>query len=130
MEQRFYATGKRKTAIARVYLYPQGGGNFQINTESLEKYFSRKSTQLIARQPLALTKLDKNVDIYANVFGGGQSGQADAIRLGISRALISYNPELRKTLKAHGFLTRDSRIVERKKPGQKGARAKYQYSKR
>lgn len=130
MEQRFYATGKRKTAIARVYLYPAGSGQFQINTKTIEKYFPRKATQRTAAEPLALTKLDKTIDIYANVYGGGESGQADALRLGISRALISYNPELRKPLKAQGFLTRDSRIVERKKAGQKGARARFQYSKR
>jgi len=129
-EQRFYATGKRKRAIARVYLYPQGKGDIQINNLTLETYFGRKSSKMIVKEPLVLTKMENEVDLYVNVYGGGKSGQADAIKHGISKALLAFNPELRRVLKAEGFLTRDSRKVERKKAGLKGARARYQYSKR
>jgi small subunit ribosomal protein S9 len=129
-EARFYATGKRKRSIARVYLYPEGKGDVQVNKSNFDTYFPQKSKKMIIQQPLVLTKLDGKVDLYVNVSGGGKSGQAEAIRHGISKALIEYQPELRKTLKAHGFLTRDARKVERKKPGMKGARASYQFSKR
>ncbi|OGQ16952.1 MAG: 30S ribosomal protein S9 [Deltaproteobacteria bacterium RIFCSPHIGHO2_02_FULL_40_11] len=129
-EDRFYATGRRKSSIARVYLYPQGQGNIQINQSELKTYFPVPSKQITIQQPLKLTKVDGQVDLYVNVCGGGKSGQADAIRHGISRALVNWNPELRKTLKSHGYLTRDSRKVERKKAGQRGARANYQFSKR
>jgi len=129
-ENRFYATGKRKRSIARVYLYPQGKGDIQINTSTLDEYFGRKSSKMIVREPLVLTKTDQLVDLYVNVKGGGKSGQADAIKHGISKALLAFDPSLRKTLKAEGFLTRDARKVERKKAGLKGARARYQYSKR
>jgi len=129
-EQRFYATGKRKRAIARVYLYPQGKGDIQINDSTLDTYFGRKSSKMIVKEPLVLTKTENEVDLYVNVYGGGKSGQADAIKHGISKALLAFNPELRRVLKAEGFLTRDSRKVERKKAGMKGARARYQYSKR
>ena len=126
----FSATGKRKTAIARVYFYGQGQGKIQVNSEEFETYFPRKSAQMTIRQPLVLTKSEALFDIYANVSGGGKSGQADAVRHGIARALLKFNPELRKTLKAQKFLTRDDRKVERKKAGLSGARKRYQYSKR
>jgi len=129
-DNRFYATGKRKDSIARVYLTPQGKGEININTSNIDTYFGRKTSRMIIRQPLVLTKLEKAVDIYVNVKGGGLSGQADAIKYGIAKALIQMDPALRKSLKAEGFLTRDARRVERKKAGLRGARAAYQYSKR
>lgn len=124
-----YATGRRKTAVARTRLY-SGSGTIKINGRSLEDYFPRKSLQMIIRQPLVHTKLLDKYDIKINVSGGGVSGQAEAVRHGISRALIEVNPELRSLLKPVGFLTRDARQKERKKYGLRAARAKYQYSKR
>jgi len=126
----FSATGKRKRAVARVYLYNEGKGEFQVNTTTLETYFPRATAQMIIKQPLILTKTEGKFDIYVNVCGGGKSGQAEAVRHGLSRALLKFNPELRKTLKAEHFLTRDAREVERKKSGMSGARKRYQYSKR
>jgi small subunit ribosomal protein S9 len=125
----FYATGKRKTAIARVWLRP-GNGNITINSISMDEYFSRETSKMIIRQPLELTSTTEKFDVVATAKGGGHSGQAGAIKHGISRALLLSDPGLRLILKKAGFLRRDSRIKERKKYGQRGARARFQYSKR
>ncbi len=125
----FYGTGKRKTAVARVRLYP-GTGKVEINKRSLEDYFPRETHRKVIFQPLKLVKLEDKFDIKVNVKGGGPTGQAEAIRHGISRALVEYDPDLRKTLKQAGLLTRDARVKERKKYGQRGARASFQFSKR
>jgi small subunit ribosomal protein S9 len=124
-----YATGRRKEAVARVWLQ-QGSGKIEINTRSLEDYFGRETSRMVFRQPLELTETSGQFDVFATVQGGGLSGQAEAIRHGISRALTKANPELRAALKKAGYLTRDSRARERKKYGQRGARARFQYSKR
>ena len=124
-----YGTGRRKTATARTRLYP-GGGKIEINGRPMEQYFPRKSLQMIIRQPLELTKLLDKYDVRANVKGGGVTGQAEAVRHGISRALLQADPALRGDLKRAGFLTRDARKKERKKYGLAAARARYQYSKR
>jgi small subunit ribosomal protein S9 len=125
----WYATGRRKKATARVYLRP-GTGRFLVNTRDLDDFFCRDTDKMILQQPLVLTSNTESFDIHVTVRGGGTTGQAGAIKHGISRALLKYNPELRPSLKTAGFLTRDSRIKERKKYGQKGARARYQFSKR
>jgi small subunit ribosomal protein S9 len=125
----WYATGRRKKATARVYLRP-GTGRFLVNTRDLDDFFCRDTDKMILQQPLVLTSHTESFDINVTVRGGGTTGQAGAIKHGISRALLKYNPELRPSLKAAGLLTRDSRIKERKKPGQKGARARFQFSKR
>lgn len=125
----FYGTGKRKNSIARTRIY-QGTGQIFVNGKPYEEYFPRATLQMIIRQPLNLTKLLGKVDIKANVCGGGHAGQAQALRHGISRALLEFDAELRPTLKRAGLLTRDSRIKERKKYGQRAARARFQYSKR
>jgi len=125
----YYATGRRKSSVARVYLRP-GTGNIVVNKRDFDIYFERESTKLIIRQPLELADTTANFDIYVNVCGGGKCGQAGAIRLGIARALIISNPALRGSLKAEGMLTRDARKVERKKYGQPGARKRFQFSKR
>jgi small subunit ribosomal protein S9 len=125
----WYATGRRKKATARVYLRP-GTGRFLVNTRDLDDFFCRETDKMILRQPLVLTSNTESFDIHVTVRGGGTTGQAGAIKHGISRALLKYNPELRPSLKEAGLLTRDSRIKERKKYGQKGARARYQFSKR
>lgn len=125
----FYGTGRRKTATARVYLRP-GKGGFVVNKEKLEDYFRSEVHQMIIRQPLQLTDTLGKFDVHAVVDGGGISGQAGAVRLGISRALLEFNTELRKRLKKSGFLRRDPRGKERKKYGQKGARKRFQFSKR
>ena len=124
-----YGTGRRKTATARTRLYA-GSGSIEINGRTLENYFPRKTLQMIIRQPLVLTKLTDKYDVKVTVRGGGVSGQAEAVRHGISRALLVADPALRGVLKRAGFLTRDSRKKERKKYGQRAARARYQYSKR
>lgn len=124
-----YGTGRRKTAIARTRLYA-GTGNIEINGRSVEDYFPRKTLQMIIRQPLVLTKLLDKFDIKVNVCGGGVTGQAEAVRHGISRALLESDPALRPALKRAGLLTRDARKKERKKYGLRAARARYQYSKR
>ncbi|MCS6857419.1 MAG: 30S ribosomal protein S9 [Sandaracinaceae bacterium] len=124
-----YGTGRRKTAMARVFLRP-GSGQITVNGCSLEDYFPRLTSQLLVVQPFELTGTKGRYDVYATVRGGGISAQADAIRYGISRALLSGNAELRETLKKAGLLTRDARKKERKKPGQPGARKRFQYSKR
>jgi len=126
---RAYATGKRKDAIARVWLKP-GNGRIQINNREFNKYFARPVLQMLLKQPLQLVERLDQYDIMATVKGGGLSGQAGAVRHGISRALTYYEPELRSALKKNGFLTRDSRTVERKKYGRKKARRSFQFSKR
>ena len=125
----FYGTGRRKCATARVYLIP-GAGRFIVNDRDLDSHFRRETDKMILKQPLQLTETEGSFDIIVKVRGGGTSGQAGAIKHGISRALLRFNPELRPALKAEGFLTRDARIKERKKYGQKGARARFQFSKR
>lgn len=124
-----YGTGRRKNATARTRLYA-GSGDIQVNGRSVDTYFTRKTLQMIVRQPLVLTKLLDKYDIKVNVQGGGVSGQAEAVRHGIARALLDIDINLRGQLKKAGFLTRDARKKERKKYGQRGARARYQYSKR
>ena len=124
-----YGTGRRKTSIARVYLRP-GTGKIVVNKRDIDVYFERESSKLVLRQPLEEVQASGDFDIYVNVCGGGKSGQAGAIRLGISRALCEANPTWRPALKARGFLTRDARKVERKKYGQPGARKRFQFSKR
>ncbi|MBI3448513.1 MAG: 30S ribosomal protein S9 [Acidobacteria bacterium] len=124
-----YGTGKRKNAIARVFLRP-GAGKITINDRTFEDYFPTASHRLICRQPLVLTETAEKFDATINVSGGGVSGQAGAIRHGLARALLQWNPELRKGLRSAGFLTRDPRAKERKKYGQKGARKRFQFSKR
>lgn len=124
-----YGTGRRKTATARTRLYA-GSGKIQINGRNVEEYFPRKTLQMIIRQPLVLTKLLDKFDVKVNVMGGGVTGQAEAVRHGISRALLESDPSLRPALKRAGFLTRDARKKERKKYGQRAARARFQYSKR
>jgi small subunit ribosomal protein S9 len=125
----YYGTGRRKSAIARVYLRP-GTGEFKINGRAFEEYFVTPSQQSAAKQPLVSTETATTFNVVARVTGGGVNGQADAIKLGIARALMVYNLELRKKLKAEGLVSRDSRSKERKKYGQKGARKRFQYSKR
>jgi small subunit ribosomal protein S9 len=124
-----YGTGKRKNAVARTRVMA-GTGQITVNGRPYEEYFPRKTLQMIVQQALKLTKTVDKFDIKVNVAGGGVSGQAQAVRHGISRALLTFDPELRGTLKRAGFLTRDARKKERKKYGQKGARARFQYSKR
>ena len=124
-----YGTGRRKASIARVYMRP-GTGQIVVNKKPIDVYFERESSKLILRQPLEEVGVGTDYDIYVNVCGGGKSGQAGAIRLGISRALVEANPSWRPALKARGFLTRDARKVERKKYGQPGARKRFQFSKR
>jgi small subunit ribosomal protein S9 len=125
----FYATGRRKTATARVYLRP-GAGNLVVNRRPIDVYFHTDALKRVVREPLALTETAEKFDVLANVAGGGEAGQAGAIRHGIARALVLFEPALRGRLKEAGFLTRDSRVKERKKYGQRGARARFQYSKR
>jgi len=126
---RWYATGKRKTSIARVWM-STGSGVITVNNRTLEDYFGRATSRMIIRQPLEMTNNGAAYDFKVNVSGGGLSGQADAIRYGIAKALTFAVPELRPPLKKAGLMTRDSRIVERKKYGQPGARKRFQYSKR
>jgi small subunit ribosomal protein S9 len=128
-DSRFLATGKRKNAIARVTVLP-GGGKFEVNGRPLEEFFPRPLHQTIARQPLATTGYEGNVDVRVRVHGGGVSGQAGAVRHGIARALIEVDPELRTELKRRGYLTRDARVKERRKAGLKKARKRPQFSKR
>ncbi|HVZ85733.1 MAG TPA: 30S ribosomal protein S9 [Polyangia bacterium] len=124
-----YATGRRKHAVARVWLQP-GNGKVAINDRSLEDYFGRETSRMVFRQALELTETSGQYDVFVNVRGGGLSGQADAIRHGISRSLIKIDPAFRPALKKAGYLTRDARAKERKKYGQRGARARFQFSKR
>ncbi len=125
----FYGTGKRKTSVSRTRLY-KGTGSITVNGRELSDYFPRATLQMIIRQPLKLTKTIEKFNIACRVTGGGLSGQAQAVRHGISRALLEFDPELRGVLKRAGLLTRDSRVKERKKYGQRAARARFQYSKR
>lgn len=125
----YYGTGKRKTAVARVWL-KAGEGKAVINKRPSEEYFGRETAKMIIQQPFEMTGTQNQFDLFANVNGGGMSGQADAIKHGIAKALLQYDSNFRNALKKGGFLTRDSRIKERKKYGKRGARASYQYSKR
>jgi small subunit ribosomal protein S9 len=124
-----YATGRRKHAVARVWLQP-GTGKVDINRRTLEDYFGRETSRMVFRQALELTETTGRFDVFVNVSGGGLSGQADAIRHGISRGLTKVDPAFRGPLKKAGYLTRDARQKERKKYGQRGARARFQFSKR
>jgi small subunit ribosomal protein S9 len=125
----YYGTGRRKSSIARVFLRP-GNGDFQVNGRAFDQYFVTAAQRNMAKQPLASTESGGSFNIVANVSGGGVNGQAGALKLGIARALMEFNLELRKKLKAEGLISRDSRKKERKKYGQKGARKRFQYSKR
>ncbi|HIN12750.1 MAG TPA: 30S ribosomal protein S9 [Gammaproteobacteria bacterium] len=125
----FYGTGRRKTSTARVFIQ-KGKGKITVNKELLDKYFDRETARMIVRQPLEQAELLNKIDVSATVKGGGGSGQAGAIRHGLSRALLQYDENLRQTLRERGFLTRDARKVERKKVGLKKARKATQYSKR
>ncbi|MBW2513780.1 MAG: 30S ribosomal protein S9 [Deltaproteobacteria bacterium] len=125
----YYATGKRKTSIARTWLEP-GTGKITVNGRPLDDYFKVGTAKIIMLQPLSLTNTQEAYDIRVRVLGGGITGQAGAIRHGITKALIQVEPDLRQVLKKAGFITRDARVKERKKYGQKGARARYQFSKR
>lgn len=128
-DTRTYATGKRKTAVARVWLKP-GSGTLTVNGVPSDQYFVRETNQMVMRQSLELLEVSDQFDVVATVRGGGHSAQAEAVRHGVARALIAADPERRPTLKRAGFLTRDARKKERKKPGQPGARKRFQYSKR
>ncbi|HPM77993.1 MAG TPA: 30S ribosomal protein S9 [bacterium] len=128
-ETKYYATGRRKTSIARVWLIP-GTGKITINKSDIDNYFKRPTAKMVIMQPFNVTETNGKFDMMINVTGGGSSGQAGAIRHGISRALLEYNPDLRITLKRAGMLTRDARTVERKKYGRAKARRRFQFSKR
>lgn len=123
------ATGRRKRAVARVFLRP-GSGKMTVNGREAEKYFTTETSRAMIRQPLLATETAERFDVLVTAMGGGVNGQASAVRLGIARALVEFNAELRPKLKAAGFLTRDPRAHERKKYGQKGARKRFQFSKR
>ena len=125
----YYGTGRRKTSVARVYLRP-GSGDYKVNGRPFNEYFVTEAQRSSARQPLLSTDTASSFNVVANVSGGGVNGQADAMKLGIARALMQFNAELRKKLKTEGMVTRDSRGKERKKYGQKGARKRFQFSKR
>ena len=125
----YYGTGRRKSSIARVYLRP-GSGKFEVNGRPFEQYFVTQAQRSEAKQPLVTSETLASFDVLANVNGGGINGQAGAVKLGVSRALLLFNGELRKALKSQGFLSRDARKKERKKYGQKGARKRFQFSKR
>ena len=128
-EKRYYATGKRKSAIARVWM-KEGNGTLIVNKRSFDDYFTRDALKMLIQQPLDITEQTGKFDFHINVRGGGIAGQAGAIKHGISKALLEYDIALRPVLKKAGFLTRDSRIKERKKYGQPGARKRFQFSKR
>jgi small subunit ribosomal protein S9 len=125
----YYGTGRRKRAVARVFLRP-GNGDFKVNGRAFEQYFVTEAQRFSAKEPLVSTESSATFNVIANVSGGGVNGQADAVKLGIARALMLFNGELRKKLKAEGMVSRDSRSKERKKYGQKGARKRFQFSKR
>ena len=125
----YYGTGRRKSSVARVFLRP-GSGKFQVNDREMDKYFLTEAQRVVVKQPLVTSETLSTFDIHANVSGGGINGQAGALRMGIARALLEFNAELRKKLKVEGFLSRDARSKERKKYGQKGARKRFQFSKR
>ena len=126
----YYGTGRRKTSTARVRVYPEGSGTVIVNRKPMEEYFDRQTDLILALQPFDITDTVNKFDVKINVRGGGKTGQAGAVRHGISRALLQMDPELKPTLKKAGLLTRDARQKERKKYGQKGARARFQFSKR
>lgn len=128
-EQKYYATGKRKTSVARVWMKP-GKGDIFVNKRTLDEFFGRETSKMVVRQPLELTDNLGKYDIFVNVAGGGASGQAGAIKHGITKALLEVDPELRGVLKKSGFITRDSRVKERKKYGRRAARRSFQFSKR
>ncbi len=128
-EQKFYATGKKKTSVARVWIKP-GSGKIEVNKRALDEYFGRETSKMVVRQPLVLTDNVNKFDISVNVSGGGPSGQAGAIKHGITKALLVADLELRGVLKKAGFITRDSRVKERKKYGRRAARRSFQFSKR
>ena len=125
----YYGTGRRKAAIARVFLRP-GAGEWKVNGKKFDEHFVTEQQRVAAKRTLVVAELASSFDVVATVSGGGVAAQADAVKMGVARALIEFNPELRKTLKAEGLLTRDARVKERKKYGQKGARARFQFSKR
>ena len=125
----YYGTGRRKTSTARVYLRP-GTGEFKVNRKTFDEYFPNQALRMVIRQPLTLTDTANKFDIVVNVAGGGPAGQAGAVRHGITRALMEFNADLRPALKDAGLVTRDPRAKERKKYGQKGARKRFQFSKR
>ena len=125
----YYGTGRRKTSTARVYLRP-GTGEIKVNRKTFDQYFPNQALRMVIRQPLTLTDTASKFDIVVNVAGGGPAGQAGAVRHGITRALMEFNSDLRRTLKQAGLVTRDPRVKERKKYGQKGARKRFQFSKR
>ncbi len=125
----YYGTGRRKSAIARVYLRP-GSGEFKVNGKAFDVYFVTEQQRVAAKRSLVISDTAATFDVVTTVSGGGVAAQADAVKMGIARALLQFNAELRKTLKAEGLLTRDARIKERKKYGQKGARKRFQFSKR
>jgi small subunit ribosomal protein S9 len=127
--QQHYGTGRRKTSIARVFLRP-GTGNVTVNGRSLENYFPNAVLRMVVQQPLALSDMTGKFDLVVTVLGGGPAGQASAIRMGLSRALLAYNEQLKSMLRRAGLLTRDPRMKERKKPGLMGARRRFQFSKR
>ena len=128
--EQYWGTGRRKTSVARVRVIPGGSGQFLVNKKPISDYFGRDDLVVLARQPTELTEKSSAYDVFVNAQGGGISGQAGAILHGLSRALVNADESLRPILKKAGFLTRDSRMVERKKYGQKGARARFQFSKR
>jgi len=125
----YYGTGRRKSSVARVFLRP-GTGEFKVNGRPFEQYFVTEAQRTVAKHPLVLSETGGTFNVVANVSGGGVNGQAGAVKLGVARALLLFNPELRAKLKAEGFMSRDSRSKERKKYGQKGARKRFQFSKR
>ncbi|MDE0022013.1 MAG: 30S ribosomal protein S9 [Candidatus Poribacteria bacterium] len=129
MAEYVWGTGRRKTSVARVRISPSGSGQFIVNGRELDAYFNRDVHSTTAQEPIKATETE-GMDVFVNVKGGGQTGQAGAIRHGLSRALVKHNEALRPTLKQRGFLTRDARMVERKKPGRPGARKRFQFSKR
>ena len=125
----YYGTGRRKSAIARVFLRP-GSGEWKVNGKGFDEYFVTEQQRASAKRTLAVAEMAANFDVLTTVNGGGVTAQADAVKMGVARALIEFNPELRNTLKADGLLTRDARVKERKKYEQKGARKRFQFSKR
>ena len=129
VEGRYYATGRRKSSTARVWIMP-GTGEIKVNNKPASEYFRRETSEMVVRQPLVLTGMADKIDVVCTVRGGGLSGQAGAVKHGIARALQDYDQSLRKALKKAGMITRDSRVKERKKPGQPGARKRFQFSKR
>jgi small subunit ribosomal protein S9 len=125
----YYGTGRRKSAIARVFLRP-GTGEWKVNDKGFDEYFVTEQQRASAKRTLAIAELSASFDVVTTVKGGGVAAQADAVKMGVARALLEFNPELRKALKTEGLLTRDARVKERKKYGQKGARKRFQFSKR